>query len=90
MLFMKAKKLIKTVYFVKFGTRTGQFLIFLDYDEEKEMYSILGVPESEALYMSFNDVDKAITHKVLEFVETLPNSIYEECKTEFKYRENNK
>ena len=87
---MKAKKILKNIYFVKFGDRTGQFLIFIDFNKETKMYSALGLPESEPVYISQNDVEKAITHKVLDYVETLPEDVFEGCKSEFKYREKNK
>lgn len=87
---MKAKKILKNMYFVKFGERTGQFLIFIDYNKDTKMYSALGVPESEPLYISQNDVEKAITHKVLDYVETLPQEVYNGCRNEFNYREKNK
>ena len=87
---MKVKNILKQMYFVKFGARTGQFLIFIDFDKDKKLYSILGVPESEVLYISENDIERAITYKVLDYVETLPTSVFDDCKREFKYRENGK
>lgn len=87
---MQVKTILKNMYFVKHGDRTGQFLIFLDYDADKKIYSALGLPESEPVYISDNDVQKAITHKVLEHVELLPEDVYEQCRSEFNYRQNNK
>ena len=78
------------MYFVKFGDRTGQFLIFIDYIQDTKMYNVLALPESEPLYISQNDVEKAITHKVLDYVETMPDAVYEDCRNEFNYREKNK
>jgi hypothetical protein len=87
---MKSKKLLKKIYFIKYGQRTGQFLIFIDFDKEKNIYSLLALPESEPLYVSQNDIERAINFKAIEFVEDMPDNIYNECKSEFKYRENNK
>lgn len=87
---MKAKNILKNMYFVKFGDRTGQFLIFIDFNEDTKTYSALGVPESEPLYISENDVERAISYKVLEHVETLPQDVFEGCQSEFKYREKSK
>lgn len=86
---MKVENLLKSMYFVRYGERTGQFLIFIDFIENTDSYSLLGLPESEPVYITQQDVDKAITHKVLEFVETLPSDVFEECKKEFEYRANN-
>jgi len=86
---MKAEKLLGSVYFVRYGDRIGQFLIFIEFVEDTNSYSLLGLPESEAVYITQQDIDKAITHKVLEFVEKLPSDVFEDCKKEFEYRANN-
>ena len=83
---MQDKKLIKSMYFVKFGERTGQFLIFIDFDEETNSYSLLALPESEPVYITKTDIDKALSYKVMEFIEKLPNDVFKDCKKEFKFR----
>jgi hypothetical protein len=83
-------KLLKNVYFVNRGQRTGQFLILLDFNSDNKNYSVLGVPESEALYITEDEIEKGIQSNLLEFVEELPTDIYETCKSEFQYRINNK
>ena len=82
--------IIKNVYFVNIGERTGQFLNIIDYDKKTNKYFILAFPESEALYVTENELETAILSEYVSFVETLPDDICEECKKEFFYRINNK
>jgi len=82
--------LLKNMYFVAKGQRTGQFLVLVDYDKEKQNYSVLGLPESETLYVTEIDIKKGIDTKLLDFVEELPTDVYESCKNEFQYRINHK
>jgi len=87
---MNETDILKKIYFVKAGDRIGQFLIFVEFNKEKKMYSALGVPESEVLYIGQNDIEKALAYKALEYVETLPTDVFNECKREFKHREKSK
>jgi hypothetical protein len=82
--------LLKNIYFVNKGQRTGQFLVMVGYDETDKNYSVLGLPESEPIYISEKDVTNGIETKILDFVDQLPTEEYEECKNEFTYRINNK
>lgn len=81
---------LSNMYFVKFGQRTGQFLIIMEYDKTKNIYGVLGLPESETIYLTKKDLDEGIDKKVLDFVEKLPEDIFSTCKDEYKYRLNNK
>ena len=85
-----SSKLIGNMYFVNAGQRTGQFLVFIEFDKEKKIYSVLGLPESEVVFIGEKDVDSAMTAKLLGFVQTLPKDVFTSCKNEFKYREINK
>lgn len=82
--------ILKNMYFVNIGERTGQFLIILGIQEDKKIYSVLGLPESEPLYISENDIKNAIDKKILSFVEELPSEVIKDCENEFNYRINSK
>ena len=86
---MKVKELIGTMYFVKHGEKTGQFLVFVKFDEKTDSYSLLGLPESDHVCITKVDIDKAIAHRALEFIDKLPPDVFKECVTEFEYRANN-
>lgn len=79
---------LREMYFVNNGVRNGQFLILIDYDKITKMFSVLGLPESEPLYITENDIKAGIEHKILEFVEKLPNKHFKACQNEFQYRIN--
>jgi hypothetical protein len=83
-------KLIKNLYFVAKGERTGQFLIIIDFDKKTNVYSVLVLPDSEAILITQTEIENGINKKILEFVQELPETIFSDCKTEFKYRETHK
>jgi len=74
------------MYFVLHGQKIGQFLVLIDFDVEKKIYSILGLPDSEVIYISQKDIEFGITNKVLDFIKKLPIDIYRDCEKEFQYR----
>jgi hypothetical protein len=80
--------IIKNVYFINTGERVGQFFVIIDYKNEN--YHILALPESESIIAIEKEIDDLIEHKIMEFVEELPDDIYNDCKNEFLYRLNNK
>ena len=86
----KITRTLKNMYFVSQGGRVGQFLITIDFDNIKNIYSVLALPESEPLFISKNDVDFAIKHKTLVLVKHLPDEIFNDCKIEFNHRNNHK
>ncbi len=84
------KSILKNMYFVNIGERTGQFWVILGVQEDKKIYSVLGLPESEPLYISENDLTKGIEKKILTLVEELPSEVIKDCENEFNYRINSK
>lgn len=79
--------LIKNLYFVSKGERSGQFLILIDFDQTLQSYSVLGLPESEILQITQKDINHGIETKILEFVEKVPYKIFQDCQKEFNYRQ---
>jgi len=82
--------LLQNMYFITKGDRVGQFLILIDYNSKTKIYSVLGLPESEVMYITKDNIEKGIQNNILDFVETVPKDVYIECKNEFKYRESHK
>jgi hypothetical protein len=82
--------LLNNMYFVNAGEKCGQFIILLEFDSKTKTYSILGLPESEAIYIIQKDINMGIEHKILDFVQKLPKDVIKDCKNEFQYRINNK
>ena len=82
--------LLKNMYFVNKGQRIGQFLVLVDFSEQEKNYSVLGLPESEPLYITESDITTGIGGNILELVGELPLDEYEACKNEFQYRINHK
>jgi hypothetical protein len=82
----KSKKHLNTLYFVNKGERTGQFLLFLEYNDKKSLYSVLTLPECEPIFISFSEIEKYLQDKNLEFVEEVPKDIIEHSLNEFNYR----
>lgn len=78
------------MYFVNKGERIGQFLMMVDFDEKTKIYSVLGLPESEPLYISEKDIYTGIETKILDFVDTIPPDVFKDCQNEFQYRINHK
>lgn len=85
-----SNQLIKNIYFVTKGDRTGQFLNVIDYDKKKKTYAILAFPESEPIYIVEKQFKDAISNGLILFVESVPEDVYIECKNEFLHRISNK
>jgi hypothetical protein len=90
---MKIKNILKSkftreghLFFVVKGERSGQFLLFLKLDKEKSIYSVLGLPECEPIYISNSELIKYQDDKLIEFVETVPKNILAESISEFNLR----
>lgn len=54
----------------------GSFLLFVE--ALKDCYSFLFLPGPSEYYLTFEDFEKSISNGTLEFVEALPDDIYEE------------
>lgn len=82
----KNKKILGGVYFLNKGERIGQFLYFLRFDEEKQVYSVLTLPECEPIFISKKEMEEHISNKDVEFVEKPPKDILKETILEFEHR----
>jgi hypothetical protein len=78
--------LLNNLYFIQKGEFIGMFILILDYDESKKIYSILGLPDLETLSIPENDIHSGIENKILDFVEKIPDEYINDCKNEFQYR----
>ncbi len=76
--------IIKNVYFVKTGTRAGQFLLIINKNKSEATYSILTLPETEALYIPIKEIKNGIKNKILDLVEKqIPNNVFDVCEIVF-------
>ncbi len=87
---MQSIKLVRNVYFVKFGTRTGQFFVIIDYNKDTKVFSILALPELECLYIKDDELIKHIKDILIDYVEKLPDNVYNDCKNQFLIAEKGK
>lgn len=87
---MKSETILQNTYFIKHGERTGQFLVVVDHDKEKSTFSILGLPELECLYIKEEELFKHISNNMIDFVEKLPDGVFNDCKTQFLIAEKGK
>ena len=78
--------LLQNMYVVGKGDHTGQFLALIDFDEDKKIYSVLGLPESDVMYISEHDINDGIENNILELIEKLPDMIFNDCQSEFNHR----
>ena len=62
----------------------GSFLLFIE--SKKDYYSFMLLPGPEEMNLTKETFDKCIQNNVLEFVESLPEDIYQETLTQFKYK----
>lgn len=85
-LLKRKKKLCGNIYCVQSGERAGEFLLFLDYDEDRKVHSVLTLPECDPIFVSNIEYDRYMESDLLDFVETLPKDIVDECKLEFNLR----
>jgi hypothetical protein len=80
------KKILGCVYFLNKGERIGQFLVFVKYNKEKSLYSVLTLPDCEPIFISESEMNSYIEENTLEFVEKLPKKIRTETNLEFEHR----
>lgn len=85
-IFIKKQNPLGKMYFVKHGEKLGQFLILISFDQDKKIYSVLGLPDSDPLYISEKDIESGISNKILEYIQTMPKDILNDCRKEFEYR----
>lgn len=84
--FKKSVKFVSEIFFVNQGERSGQFLLFLEFDKNKELYSVLTLPECEPIFISKKEIENYNTKGFVEFVEKVPDDILNESLNEFNYR----
>lgn len=84
---MKNENIIKNVYFIGLGDRVGQFIVMIDYNISDKAYSVLTLPELECLYINEDEIYKNIMEKKIDFVETLPDTVFNDCKNQFLLKE---
>lgn len=77
---------IGNVYCVLYGERTGQFLVFLKYDDSMKVYSVLTLPELEPIFINTKEIQNYKSLNQIEFVEKLSKNILKETITEYEYR----
>lgn len=54
----------------------GSFLLYVE--SLKDCYRFLFLPGPSDYYLTFEDFDKGMKTNILEFVDTLPNDVFEE------------
>jgi hypothetical protein len=54
----------------------GSFLLYIE--KLKDCYKFMFLPGPSPFFLTFEDFEKCINSSTLEFVEVLPNDIYEE------------
>ncbi len=82
----KNKRILGCVYFLNRGDKIGQFLVFLKYDKEKQIYSVLALPDCDPIFISKSEMSKYISDGIIEFVEKLPKPVLNETISEFEHR----
>ena len=85
-IFKKNKNHIQCMYFVNKGDRCGQFLLFLKYDKQTKIYSVLALPECEPIFLSEFEMMKYLNEKRVELVNRVPNDVFNESISEFNLR----
>lgn len=70
------KKPIPKGFYAWTSLHAGSFLLFVE--ELKDCYKFIFLPGPSYMYLAFNTFDTCITNGVLEFVEPLPDDIYNE------------
>jgi len=56
--------------------RAGDFLLFVE--SQKDCYKFLYMPGANEFYLTFEDFTKSMKRGILDFVEQLPEDIFEE------------
>ncbi len=56
--------------------RAGDFLLFVE--SQKDCYKFLYLPGASDFYLTFEDYTEAIKRGVLDFVDQLPEDIFQE------------
>ena len=86
---IKQKKILGCTYFLNQGDRIGQFLVFLKFNKKTSVYSVLTLPECEAILISKDELSQYLNENSIDFVEKLPKKVLNETKKEFDYRISN-
>ena len=73
-------------YSILSGERSGQ--IFVCIKKEGEQLLILTIPELEAVRITIKDFETGMESKILGYVETLPQDIFDACVVEYEGRLN--
>jgi len=55
--------------------RKGEFLLFVE--EEELSYRFMQLPNRFEFYVTKNDFEKAMTKNTLDFIEQIPEEVYE-------------
>ena len=71
-----------SVYAVLEGTRKGDFLVVVNTYSHK--FDFLALPSMEPVTIARDDVDEGIQKKILEYVEKLPDDVYNVCIAQYE------
>lgn len=76
------------LYAVGTGTYCGEMLAYVEEDDEN--YSFITVPKLEIRQVPIDKFDIGLDYKIMEFVEKLPDDVYELLKAEYFYKKEHK
>lgn len=81
---MKIKK--RTMYAITDGQYKGDFLVFTTNKPINQYYEMISLPELTTLSIPEDDIKKGIELKILDYVERLSRSVYNELEKQIKIK----
>lgn len=81
------KKLIHeagNIYVVDAGTYGGDYLVLIDTDYSNGLFKFLALPDLSKRDILFETFERGVSFKVVNFIEKLPQNIFETCKQQYE------
>ena len=75
--YLSKSKLERKIFAVRQGTYKGNFLVYINKNEEQ--YNFLMLPHNEAITISKAEFESGLDKKIVDYIEKLPNNVYEIC-----------
>jgi len=80
---------IGNIYVVDAGTYGGDYLVLIESDFEKNCFSFIALPEMSKRDIEVEVFERGVAYKVVNFIEKLPQEVFETCKQQYKAINNN-
>lgn len=75
------------MYAVTDGEYKGDFLVFTSNKATNGMYAVMSLPDLREIFIPENEIRQGIEMGVLDYVEKLSRSVYNELENQIKIRE---